>query len=521
MLKNILSGVLVWFACISFPAKAQLSQASFNNANSPYDEQNPVLSPDRQSLYFTRAGHPDNISGEGNPGDLWMSKLGENNQWLPPEPVKELNSYGWNGVVDFLDDGRAALLHNHYATGSMLKSQGISISHKTNQGWGKPQNIFIPYFKNTSGYFGGDLSDDGNALVMALETYNTKGSEDIYIALKKGDGWGEMKNLGTAINTRFQELSPTIVGDSILYFASNGHGGKGSMDIFYSKRLDDSWMKWSEPIPLEMINTEGRELSLRDYGGFFLYTSTVDSDGYGDIKLYISGDEDVGLEKQEEDQKVFDIAEVPVDNLPDNTIMVYGVVKEEGTEAIVNGAQIDVEKLGTDETMNVKKNDDFYVANLISPDQYKFTVSAPNYISQQQTVELASSASKKLELNFELKPIEVGTKVNLKNVLFKQSKAEMLESSFDELDLVVDLMKNNPDMKIRLEGHTDNRGVAKHNLRLSKRRVEAVEDYLVSKGIDNKRISGKGYGGTQPIADNEDPMQRMLNRRVEFVIIKN
>ena len=82
-------------------------------------------------------------------------------------------------------------------------------------------------------------------------------------------------------------------------------------------------------------------------------------------------------------------------------------------------------------------------------------------------------------------------------------------------------MKENPKVEIRLEGHTDNRGVAKYNLKLSKDRVEAVRDYLIKRGISKNRITGKGYGGSRPIADNENPATRILNRRVEFTIVKN
>jgi outer membrane protein OmpA-like peptidoglycan-associated protein len=108
----------------------------------------------------------------------------------------------------------------------------------------------------------------------------------------------------------------------------------------------------------------------------------------------------------------------------------------------------------------------------------------------------------------------------LPNVLFKRSSPDILSESYPELDRVVDFMRTNPSVQIRLEGHTDNTGVPKHNLRLSKARVESVEAYLVSKGVNQRRITGKGYGGTKPIADNANEETRRLNRRVEFTIVK-
>jgi OOP family OmpA-OmpF porin len=97
----------------------------------------------------------------------------------------------------------------------------------------------------------------------------------------------------------------------------------------------------------------------------------------------------------------------------------------------------------------------------------------------------------------------------------------MLPQSYPELDLVVSFLKANPSVKIELAGHTDNRGIPAQNVKLSQARAEKVKEYLVSKGVEGKRVSGKGYGGAKPIANNEDEETRKLNRRVEFVIKKS
>ncbi len=128
---------------------------------------------------------------------------------------------------------------------------------------------------------------------------------------------------------------------------------------------------------------------------------------------------------------------------------------------------------------------------------------------------------KSLEMNFKLQPIEIGATVNLKSVLFQQSTFNLLPESNDELDLVVTLLKTNPKVEILLTGHTDNRGNPEHNQRLSQKRVERVKGYLVSKGINGKRIGGKGFGGSKPIASNDTEETRRLNRRVEFTIVKD
>jgi len=126
-----------------------------------------------------------------------------------------------------------------------------------------------------------------------------------------------------------------------------------------------------------------------------------------------------------------------------------------------------------------------------------------------------------VELNFRLQPIEIGATVNLKNVLFQIGTTNMLGESFDELNVVADLLRTNPKIEIELAGHTDNRGDARLNQQLSQRRVEVVKAYLVAKGINAKRIKGKGFGGQKPIANSETEESRRLNRRVEFTIVKD
>jgi outer membrane protein OmpA-like peptidoglycan-associated protein len=152
---------------------------------------------------------------------------------------------------------------------------------------------------------------------------------------------------------------------------------------------------------------------------------------------------------------------------------------------------------------------------------YAVSVEAPGYIGNFEKLDVRTYELNSLELNFKLQPIEIGATVNLKSVLFQQSTPNLLPESTDELDEVVEFLKINPKVEIELAGHTDNRGDPKHNLNLSQKRVETVKAYLVSKGISGRRVKGKGYGGTKPIADNRTEATRRMNRRVEFVIVKD
>ena len=506
---------------IGFTSNAQAPDP-LGPINSIYDEQNPVLSPEGNVLFFTRGHHPANIGGRKDPGDIWYSMLQADRTWSEPKNATALNDFRWNAVLGVSPDGDI-LLYGHYTqTGDPVKTQGVSLAKKLGTiTWGKPSNITIPYFKSRSNTGGGHWSTDGSILLLSLEGYGSKGVEDLYVCQRKGGQWSEPKNLGSVINTRYQELTPFLSEDTkTLYFSSNGHGGRGSTDIFMAERLDDTWTNWSKPTLVEGVNTEGRELGFHQYEAWSLYSSNQNSDGYGDIKIYSRVCIDSLMEKvpvlSDTAMQVKDL----VTQAREGQINVYGAVYDASSKLKVD-AQLTItskdsvltEKVEAARSMN-------YSVDL--PSEYSFVVraDAQGYISALQEIELPADETRSMEVNFLLDPIAVGTTVNLKNVLFEQSRATLVKDSYVELDLVVEFMIQNPTVKIKLAGHTDNRGDAKQNLQLSKERVSAVKDYLVKKGIAKKRISGKGYGGTKPIAGNNDPTTRKLNRRVEFTIVK-
>lgn len=160
-----------------------------------------------------------------------------------------------------------------------------------------------------------------------------------------------------------------------------------------------------------------------------------------------------------------------------------------------------------------------YSADFPDSTSYAVKVEATGYVGVLEKLEwrkLTGSA-----LNFKLTPIEVGTHVDLKNVLFELGSAKLQESSYPELNMVVDFLEKNPRVTIELAGHTDNRGSKSLNLRLSTDRVNEVRKYLVEKGINGGRITGKGYGGTRPIAKGNSEEAHSKNRRVEFIITRS
>ena len=209
---------------------------------------------------------------------------------MPLHGGNSINDAAYNAVVGISNDGERLFLAGHYRKDGIATTQGISVSYKLDQGWSVPTNINIPYFLNRSASTQGFLSTAVEAFVFSAESYGTVGGEDLYVSVLTAGKWSESQNLGTRINTAYQELSPSLSEDGrYLFFSSNGRKGYGSFDVFFSHRLDDSWTNWSEPVNMGAnINSEGRELYYRTYPALksALFTSTLNSDGYGDIKIF-------------------------------------------------------------------------------------------------------------------------------------------------------------------------------------------------------------------------------------------
>jgi OmpA-OmpF porin, OOP family len=534
---RLLSFCLLLIVPLSLPAQ-ELDEKAFSLVNSSYDEQNPILTPDGSTLFFTISNHPKNIGGKKDPGDIWFSRLDGNRWSAPVHAGKLINDGAYNAVAGVSSDGKQLFLHGHYDPAKgVARTQGISISSNLGDGWSRPVNISIPYFMNKSGTLNGSITADNSVFVFSAETYGTHGVDDIYVCFNNSGKWTEPKNLGTTINTQFQELCPSLSADGMtLYFSSNGRKGLGSFDIYSAKRLDESWMTWSEPVNLGPdINTHGRDLYYRNYEDrkFAFFTSTINSDGYGDVKLYkvkrpvekdsvmqIVSPPDTAIviasSRADSLQEGIKISPDTAQKLPEvNTVKVYGRVTNSKTDEVVT-AQI--EFISQDRRIETISSPDGYNVSVPATGDYNVQIEAHGFVSTLERLDIHSYESNELEMNFKLQPVELGIRVNLKNVLFPQTKADILPESYPELDMVVNFLKSNPTVKIELSGHTDNRGIHSDNVKLSHQRVAKVKDYLVEHGIDSKRITGKGYGGTRPIASNDTEESRRMNRRVEFTI---
>lgn len=517
------------------PQKGEKLSRLLEPVNSSYHEEAPFLSPDGRTLFFSRSRHPQNVGGLKDPGDVWISRLNEQGNWTEPEPLQSVNDKNYNAVVGLDPQGNLYVLSYNDDRRRYAKTTALNRFSKEGDSWGNAQAIEIPSFLNRSETQSMSLTADGRVLLMSIDSYGSYGNEDLYVAFRQPDGsWSAARNLGSDINTYYQEMTPFLAADNqTLYFASNGLGGEGSRDLFVSKRLDDSWRNWSQPVNLgELVNTPGVELfySVALRGDYDLYVSTQNSEGYGDIHI-VESREDIeelpvtsGDTAEQELPTAISPIQTPSDTLTAETeedrVKFTGRITDKSSGKMIGAADLIYSSEQIDSiTESIAINGE-YETVVESGKNYTVTVKAKGYMPVKRTLEVEQFEDTILVQNFALTPLKVGTTIQLESVRFKKGTAEMFEDSHEEIDRVVELMEENPEMTIELSGHTDNRGFARQNVELSEERVKTVRKYMIDKGISRRRIKGKGYGASKPIASNLNEEGRRKNRRVEFKVLK-
>jgi outer membrane protein OmpA-like peptidoglycan-associated protein len=483
--------------------KAGEKQNLGSNVNSPYDEVAPKISADGRTLYFGRKHSPQNIGGVDDKEDIWVARLNENGTWTKSINMgAPVNTSSTNNLLSVSTDNNTLLFHT---------TNGFGVMNRVAGGWSQMKDLGIN-FKNESEYLEGSLSPDGKAILFVAKLKSNayyrpdKDERDIFVCEKKPNGsWSAPIHTGRFLNTAGDEYSPVLSADGkTLYFATDGRPGYGDVDIFMSKRLSDGWTQWSEPVNLGLgVNTVGFDAyyTLPASGEFGYMVSNIKSVGLADIIRF----------------------KLPRSMRPDPVLLVSGRVLNAKTQTPLE-AVIRFDDLLSGKEIGEARSDpgtgDYRIALPVGK-RYGYHAAAPGYLSVNENLELITLTEyNELRKDLYLVPIEIGESIQLKNVFFVQSKPELKSESYPELDRLVSIMKDNPTLEIELQGHTDNLGKPDANLLLSEKRVQAVKDYIVKKGIQPTRIKGKGYGGSRPVAPSNSEANRQLNRRVEFKITK-
>jgi outer membrane protein OmpA-like peptidoglycan-associated protein len=481
--------------------------------NSVGNEMHPVLSPDGNTLYFARNRFAGNMEGNTESADVWVSRSTDNGRtWGLAQRLDALNTPQNNGVMAVVDNGKALLVRGRYERDGSFRDEGVSHTELSGKQALKPEPLEIDnYYSNgTSTTFFAPA--DGKVLFLSLDRPDAYGANDLYVSLPTRDGaWSEPRNLGNVINSPGFEFAPWLSPDGkTLYFASYGHAGYGSADVFVTHRLDNSWTSWSAPQNLgPTVNGPGFNayFQLTPDGKQAYYATSGTPNGPADIVRA-----EVGV--------------TPPPPKPDTVVAPPALVRATLTGRVLDAktrkpiaATIKAERLHENIMLlaNARSEASGGTFQLMLPaGRYRVAVTAGGFLTATDTITLTTNQSRE----FLVMPASVGSRLELPTLIFAQGKYTMRPASFTELNRLAATLVDNPTVNIRLEGHTDNVGNAALNVKLSEDRVKEVKNYLVRRGVAENRISTVGYGGSKPRASNDREETRRLNRRVEFTIVK-
>jgi len=466
-----------------------------DSINSSDLEYFPSLTIDGSKMVFTRRIKSDEDFYESDFIDGKWSKA----KPLPGKVNTNLNE----GAQCISQDGQWIIFTGcNYPEGQ--GSCDLYISYKTKNGWSEAENLG-PMINTDFWESSPSLSPDKRDLYFASAVSGGFGGRDIWVTHRLPTGkWSRPENLGAAVNTSADESCPFMHADNeTLYFNSNGRPGYGSTDLYFTKKISDtSWLEAENlGYPINTIDDEGSLIVAAD--ARTAYYASDRGDGKGGLDLY-----------------TFQMRE---DIRPLKTLWVRGKVYDKKTIA---GLPSSVElmdlknrnvisKIQTDEEGN-------YLVTLPVGKDYAFNVNRKGYLFYSDNFSLSNNpVDSVFNKDIPLQPLEKGAVIVLKNIFFDTKKFDLRPESIAELDKVTALLNDNPNLKIEIDGYTDNVGLPKDNLLLSNNRAKAVVNYLSGKGIALSRLTYKGFGETKPVADNITENGKALNRRTELSVISN
>jgi outer membrane protein OmpA-like peptidoglycan-associated protein/Tol biopolymer transport system component len=465
-----------------------------DSVNSAVSEYYPALTIDNQQLIFTRRvnNYNEDFYGTQREGQGWIRARGLTGL---------INSNLNEGAQSVSQDGEWLIFTGcNFPDG--MGSCDLYISYLTAAGWSEPQNLGNRI--NTDTWESApSLSPDKRDLYFASRRPDGYGGSDIYVShLLANQRWSDPENLGPEINTSGDESCPFIHADNqSLYFTSNGLVGYGGDDLFMARKGPKGSFSLPRNLgyPINTIENEGSLVISADGSTAFYASDRADSRGGLDLYTFI----------------------LRPDVRPVKTLWVKGRVTDAKTGAGLPSAveltdistrQL-VSKVQTDETGN-------YLITLPVGRDYAFNVNRKAYLIFSENFPLSEkSPDSTYHIDIPLQPITANATVVLKNIFFATNSATLGDNSLAELEQLVHLLKENPTLQIQINGHTDNVGKAADNLKLSNDRAQAVVNQLGKNGVDPKRLRFKGFGATQPLADNGSAEGRARNRRTELKVV--
>ena len=511
--------------------KTPFNPSPLPNLSTPADEYLPMLSPDNEIIFYTR------LSKVRDKGDIVARDVEELMEARRssvktdfqagkalPEPFNQGDSYG--GVTISVNNKEMFVTICEPADANGYRNCDIFRTHydsKFNMDvggqvfeWTEPRRLGSEVNTRTTWESQPTLTADGRTMYFATNRPGSKGN-DIYQSTRDEAGnWSEAVPV-PGINTAGDEKAPFLHSDSrTLYFAARppvdergqvdvkrGHRGAGGYDIFYSRMGDDG--VWSKPRNLgHPINTEQDEHGLIvSADGRTAYFASNRFKGAGGLDIFSF--------------------ELPREARPDDILVLKGEVRDEKGE-VVRDARVEVKYMDTRQTevMQVDNADGRYatVLRLKAGDNVTVTVKKDGHVFDARTFSVEDTLrGGTAEVDMTVQKIQVGRSYQINDIRYATNSAAITKGSEFILDELVVFLTENPTVKIRIEGHTDNVGRLEDNMALSNDRAFTVMQYLQDKGIKGARLSFKGLGPTKPKASNDTAEGRAENRRTEFVIV--
>ncbi len=465
-----------------------------SNVNTSESEYFPSLTIDGKELVFTRR-----IKGVNE--DFYYSKS-TGGQWDLAKPIEgNINTPMSEAAQNISSDGQWLV----FTANNRADSYGnydLYLSQLTQQGWGEAMNL--------GGRVNSDqwdaqpcLSPDKRDLYFASRRFGGNGGKDIYVSHIQANGkWSDPENLGANINTPGDDECPFIHADNqTLYFVSNGLPGYGGDDLFVArKNAVGAWEKAKNlGYPINTISDEGTLFIAADGKTAYYASDRNDSKGGHDIYSF----------------------ELRQDIRPNKTLWVKGRVSDKKTtKGIASSVElIDLSSKQTITKVQTDESGNYFITLPVGKD-YAFNVNRKGYLFYSDNFFMANrSPDSVYQKDITLLPIEANASVVLKNIFFDVGKYELKAESQVELEKLIQLLAENPTLKIEISGYTDNAGKPADNLMLSNNRAKAVVTFLASKAIPVQRLTAKGYGETNPMADNKTEEGKALNRRTEMKVV--
>jgi outer membrane protein OmpA-like peptidoglycan-associated protein len=531
--------------------------------NSPQEDFAPVLTADENEIVFTTRRQEDNTSPDVADDNKYYEDIfvavRENGSWKAARNIgPPVNTKYNDSNLTLSPDGSLLFIYKDEGNGD------IYLCEKNKNGsWGEPTplpGIINSSYRESSV----TITPDENTLYFVSERPGGYGGSDIYVCTKDSKGeWSRVKNLGPKINTELDEDGPFISYDGkTLYFSSELHKTMGGFDIFKSELLNAEKNEWSEPENIGYpINTPDDDIYFSiSKDGKRSYYSSVKNEGQGYTDIYVITDlektnpqpevaakEPVKEPVKEEPPKEEPPKEEPKKEPVKETPPKEETKKEPKKETPKKVTQpikyvltvIDAEtKQPIDAKVSMQGLKDKVVVGSVdkgngvteysikatSAKEYRITVDKEGYIFQTLSVKVpaATTEEKTITKIVEMRKLVVNAVSILRNIYFDFEKASFKTESYNELNRLEAMMKQNPALQVEISGHTDKVGSKAYNKGLSLRRANAVRSFLTSKGVDPRRIKTVGYGEDRPIASNDDDKEgRELNRRVEFKVLGN